>query len=479
MGRRLSEAMRGRVAWGGEEMEWYSSDASSYRVVPAAAALPEDAEDVAAAVRFAAENGVAVTARGGGTGLVGGALGGGIVLDLRLLDSVRVGDGFVEAGAGAPKGLVDARLAEAGMFLGPNPSVGPYCTVGGMVATNAAGSRSLKYGATIDNLLGVELVDGLGRLVGLPGDRAAAERIAAIAAGADGSAYPRTAKNSCGYRLDAAGSAGEAHRALAGSEGTLGIIVSARLRAAPLPARRCLAVLEYGSMEEAAADCPRIARAGPSALEMADGGLAGRGGCLLMVELERGREAGEALARLLRGRLVESTDDAAGMRAWWRSRDASLSRSMAALGGRGAPGGPLPDVMEDAAVPPARLGELVSLAGEVCRRFRLRCVAYGHAGSGNLHLRLAPLPGGDCRPREAAEAYFEGVRRLGGTVTAEHGDGLARTRFVRDQYGAGVHGLFVRLKRLMDPCGIMNPGKVVAAGAAGAPRAGGQKLAKL
>ena len=77
VGRRLSEAMRGRVAWGGEEMEWYSSDASSYRVVPAAAALPEDAEDVAAAVRFAAENGVAVTARGGGTGLVGGALGGG------------------------------------------------------------------------------------------------------------------------------------------------------------------------------------------------------------------------------------------------------------------------------------------------------------------------------------------------------------------------------------------------------------------
>ena len=503
LGDALAGAIAGDVIRGDDEAAaFYAADAGPFEARPAAAAVPRDEEDVAAAVRLAAERGVPVTARGGGTGLAGGAVGRGIVLDMRMLDGVEIdGPSSFAAGAGAPKGAIDALLGRRGLFLGPNPSVGPYCTAGGMVATNAAGSRSLKYGSIIDNLLGVRIVDGRGRVYDLPADAGLAARIAAAARGGEGEGgggggFPAVAKNSCGYRIDAVGSAADSHRVLAGSEGTLGIVLSARLRALEEPESRRLHVVACRSPADAAADCLALRAASPSAIEYVDGRTlsameeGGRGGamagmpdgtaCALLAEFDGPAEGGagpppeDGLLRSLRGTAVDSTGDAAEAGRWWRLRDAALSGTLRGRGrGRGDASPPPAYVVEDAAVPPRMVGALLALIAELEGRFGLRATVYGHIGSGNLHVRLSGGDGDDYggvgdrwpegrpRMRRIAEWYFERVVAMGGTITGEHGDGLARTWFVARQYGAWARGRFAALKALLDPHYILNPGKIV------------------
>ena len=128
-------------------------------------------------VKFASKNKISITARGGGTGLVGSAVGDGIIMDLRKLNKITLRDDYVIVEAGTQKGKLDLELQKKKKFFGPNPSVGPYCTLGGMIATNASGSRSLKYGSTIDNVLEIEFVDGQGNLIMLPENSEIASKI--------------------------------------------------------------------------------------------------------------------------------------------------------------------------------------------------------------------------------------------------------------------------------------------------------------
>ncbi|ABK78419.1 FAD/FMN-containing dehydrogenase [Cenarchaeum symbiosum A] len=438
----------------GEALDAYSADSGPCRVRPLAVVMPRDAADVARTVRFARRSRIGVTPRGGGTGLAGGAVGGGIVMDMRRMAGVRCGRSSVTAGPGASKGRLDAMLARRGRILGPNPSVGPYCTVGGMLATNAAGSRSLRYGTMIDSVLAVEFVDGTGRLRRLPGDGALSARILGVARRTDSAAFPCTSKNSSGYRLDAVRGAADSARILAGSEGTLGVITSVRLRTHEAPRRRRLEVLAYRSILRAAADCAGLAAAGPSTLEIIDYNILRYIGrpvpagtrCLLMVE------TCGAPARGHRGAVVASTRSGPEIDRWWRQRDRSLSYSI-----RAAPGGGMHNIMEDAAVPVARLPELVRAIWKVCAGSGMRPIIYGHAGDGNLHLRLAGRGG----TAGMARRYFAAVRSLGGTMTAEHGDGTARAGYLRAQYGAGTVARFAELKALLDPYGVLNPGKVL------------------
>ena len=524
----LAGAISGDVVRGDDDaVMFYAADAGLFEVRPAAAAVPRDEADVAAVVRLAADRGVPVAARGGGTGLAGGAVCPGIVLDMRLLAEIDLDgpDGptaSFTAGAGVPKGAIDSLLGEHGSFLGPNPSVGPYCTAGGMVATNAAGSRSLKYGSVIDNLLGARVVDGRGRIADLPADASLSARIASAARG-DGmppgpaAGFPATAKNSCGYRIDAVGTAADSHKVFAGSEGTLGIVVSARLRALEMPGSRRLYVVACESPADAAADCLALRAASPSAIEYVDGGVlslmgGGRAGmaampdgtaCALLVEFDGPQDGGGRGGRgggggappsearrmgSLRGTVADSTGDAGEMRRWWRLRDTALSGTLRRRGGGGRGGGrgtpPPAYVVEDAAVPPGRVGDLLALIASLEMRFSLHATVYGHIGSGNLHVRLSGGDGDDYggvgdrwpegrpRMRRIAEWYFERVVAMGGTITGEHGDGLARTWFVARQYAAPARRRFEALKALLDPHGILNPGKIVPAPAW--PRAHGR-----
>ena len=149
-------------------LNFYSVDASSYLVKPLIVVIPENEEEIISVLKYASKNKFSVTIRGAGTGLVGSALGKGIILDLKNFDKIRVGKNNVEIGAGAFKGNLDRELEKKGRFFAPNPSIGPHCTIGGMVATNASGSHSLKYGSTIDNLLGVRIITANGDIVKLP-----------------------------------------------------------------------------------------------------------------------------------------------------------------------------------------------------------------------------------------------------------------------------------------------------------------------
>lgn len=438
-------------------MEYYSVDASGYSVKPRGVALPRSVGDVADVVRWAAQNRTPVTARGAGTGLAGGALGDGIILDTSRMDRVRYLDGVVSAGPGARLGAVARLLSGYGRILGPNPSVGPYCSVGGMVATNASGSLSLGYGSIIDNLESVTLVDGRGDVVELPSNRHYSDIISGICRRAG--PFPDTTKNSCGYRLDAVPSPDMSHRVVAASEGTLGVVVGARLRTHPAPRRRALAVMRYADARSAAADCPRILECGPVSLEVVGPGIMeGYGGsCVLFAEFhdsvpERGGpdHADRVCGDVRRAAGVRPVMIREGIDRWLAGRNAALSRSLGMTGDRA------PSIIEDATVPLERLPDLFDVIRELGERTGSTPVYYGHAGSGNIHVRTPA----DSR---VTEWYLCEVMALGGTITGEHGDGMGRTGFVRRQYGEQNHMLFGLLKDAFDPHHILNPGKILPA----------------
>ena len=437
---------------------YYSTDASGYVVRPEAVALPRSIPEVSRMVRWALHRRIPVTPRGAGTGLVGGALGSGLVLDTSHMYNIAYEAGVLFAEPGARLGAVGALLHRHGRILGPNPSVGPYCSVGGMVATNASGSRSLGYGSVIDNLESVIIVDGRGDVVELPADPHYAGLIHDICGQAG--PFPSTTKNSCGYRLDAA--AGHPHRVVAASEGTLGVVVGAHLATYRAPRRRVLVVMEYDSGRAAAADCAHIVECGPVALEIAGPGIMEgyEGSCVLFAEFHdthrppgldlEGPRYADVICGMVRRASSRRPVLIRDIDGWLARRGAALSYSL-----RISPDCS-PSIIEDATVPPERLPDLFDIIQELAGRTGFAPIYYGHAGSGNIHVR-APA---DSR---TAEWYLEEVISLGGTITGEHGDGMGRTGMVGRQYGTHNCRLFGLLKHAFDPFHIMNPGKILPA----------------
>lgn len=431
-------------------LEYYSADASGCRVKSQGISIPQNESEVCGAVRRAVDQNVPVIARGGGTGLVGGSLGDGIVLDMTRLDQIRVDGAQVLAGAGVYRRHLDAALAQHSRLFGPNPSVGPYCTVGGMIATNAAGSRSLRYGSVIDNLETVTIVDGLGNLIRLPENEAYASDIAEICAHVHLDSYPDTTKNSCGYRLDAVMSPDASHRVVAASEGTLGIVVSATLRTHIIPKPRYLALIRYDDAVRAATDCPRMVERDPLSLEIVGPDLlpdVSGSHCMIFAEFDTDPAQWnvplqDMIQGTIDGVMVGNEADV-----WWHRRNAALSTALR--------DGASACITEDAAVPLRNLPQLFDTISDIWPG-QGRLFYFGHAGNGNIHLRFKVSPS-----EAESEAYLERVMAMGGTVTGEHGDGMIRTHMVQKQYDDDTYSLFLRLKALFDPHNILNPGKIV------------------
>ena len=463
--KKLEKTIKGQVLWDDAVLDYYSVDSSAYKIKPKVVVIPKNLKDVVTVLRFASQRKISVTPRGTGTGLVGSALGDGIILDMKNFDKIKISKDHVEVDAGALKGNLDKELLKHGKFFGPNPSVGPYCTVGGMIATNASGSRSLKYGSMIDNLLEVTLVTGTGDLIKLPSKTKYAEFVVRVANGIDKSTFPQVSKNSCGYRLDAINSQSDTQKIIAGSEGTLGIVVLAKLKIRKIPQRRSLLILGYDSVIRAARDCQNLIKLKPSALEFVDHNTmknfkAGflRSNCLLFIEFDENIKQSIAhLNKITNAKILHKLDSENEIQRWWKYRDSALYYSMKKV----LPRESMPHIIEDATVPVSRLAELFSIADVIRKKLHAKIIMYGHAGNGNIHVRLI-LPNKNKKAiKKTAMEFFTRIIKIGGTITGEHGDGLARSEFVKLQYGKKTYLAFNKIKQRFDPYNILNQDKII------------------
>ncbi|OHB62258.1 MAG: hypothetical protein A2Y76_15190, partial [Planctomycetes bacterium RBG_13_60_9] len=477
----------------------FSTDASSYRIVPQCVVAPRDVRDVVAVVRYAGDHGLAIAARGAGSGLAGESLCHGIVLDMtRYLKRITRVDG--ETATCEPGVVLDdlnKRLAEYRRKIGPDPSSGNRATIGGVVANNATGAHSLQYGhigafvqsaeAVLPDGNTVEFRNGI-EVERVPGGRAGsiARECWSLLTSSQAiieNALPATPRNRCGYNI--AGicrdNSIDLARLMAGSEGTLAVLTSITLRTVPLPAAKGLVQLEFDSLDSMARAVPTIVTTGPSACELLDQSLinmaidqlpqyrdilpAGAAAVLLVEQVG----ASEAEVR----EKLRATDAAVGQRAMGRTTILE-PKAQARVWKSRKDAGPLlyrrrnrkhpAEFMEDVSVNHTRLADYLAGLEKVQKKHGITMCFFGHAGDGELHVRPY-LDLGDPQDREKMLAIAEDVYTLawslGGTISGEHAVGLIRAGFVRRQYGDEYYGVLKKVKEIFDPSALMNPGKIL------------------
>ncbi len=468
----------------------YAEGAGIFRILPAAVCLPRDREDLASLAHWASAHRVALVPRGAGSAMGGGNVGDGVVVDLTALPRRLEVDGPARrARASSSVTLAELNIGadRAGLRLPPDPSSGRWATLGGMIATNAAGARTVRYGSVRRWVEAVELVTADGEVTelrrGLPpgtrtlaGERFEADAAPAIrgAAAMVGARFPRTRKNASGYALDAWLASGDLLDLLVGAEGTLGFVTSAEWRLDPLPPGRAGLRVTLRSLDALGDAVAALLEHDPSAIELLDRSfleLVGEAGpeALLLVELERDdqRAARKAAERA-----------AAAVRPWAAGVDIGLTPAAAerlwALRHAASPilAG-LPEtrrslqVIEDGCVPIDRMNAYIHAVRDSAAAQDLAVVIFGHAGDGHVHVNLLPevaRPGWEDSVAALLETITDALVRLGGTPSGEHGDGRLRAGLLARVYGDEVMALFARVKRAFDPLGILNPGVILPSG---------------
>lgn len=441
----------------------YSVDASHYEVMPSIVVQPKDAHDVSKVCRYASEKKTSVTARGAGTGLLGQSLTDGIVMDFtkHMNRVIEIGDRYIIVEPGIVKAVLDKELKKHGKFLPVDPASSNYCTIGGMIANNSSGVHGLGYGNTVDFLQDANVVFADGATDGRP----KFSRLHSLLESHAGflEKYPKVSKNSCGYRLDAVQD-GNA-KVFAASEGTLGLVTSAKFRILDLPEYRSLVVFGFENLISAAAAVPRLLKFSPVALEMLDSSVFSKQeGCMIFAEFagEKIQASMDGCIKSMTGKatVLESASDESSLTKIWAARKSALGSIMKMTVGSRKPIG----LIEDTVVNPAVLSEHVENLLAVYREYKLDYVMYGHVGDGNLHTRpmidTASKEQMDVMDRLARQVFAR-VVRSGGTITGEHGDGLGRLKFIEMVYGKQVTSLFKQVKEIFDPRYILNPGKKV------------------
>jgi len=462
----LQSTIQGDVFFQKEFREFYSVDASSYQIIPKVIVIPKNEKDVINAVKIAKKFKISVTVRGAGTGLVGSALNNGIILEMKNFNSIKLAKDNVTVGPGTVKGKLDKKLEEHKKFFPPNPSIGSFCSIGGMLGSNSSGSRSLKYGSVIDNVTEITFIDGNGNKITLPKNKRVSKKILGFAKKIDEKRFPNVTKNSSGYRIDKVKSINDSHKVVIGSEGTLGIILSAKLKIKDNPRKRILLVIEYKSIRDATKNCIEINKTKPTAIEFVDRTTINqikfkfdrKTMCLLFVEYDENISSNEKKIKLIiTGKIIKKLKKDSDIFQWWKHRDLSLYYSLKSIKQEKR----IPHVIEDAAVPLKNLSKLFSVLNKINKKYKTRSIVYGHAGNGNIHVRLVSDRKKITIIKNIAIQYFEEVIKLGGTITAEHGDGLARSEFIKRQYGAKNYKVFKEIKKFFDPKNVLNPGKII------------------
>lgn len=479
----------------------YSSDAGLTRIPPLAVAFPRTPEQALAAFDLARAHGVPLTARGGGTSCASNAIGPGLVLDFsRHMNRVLSIDPEARTATvepGCVGSTLQAAAAKHGLRFGPDPSSQNRATIAGMVANNACGPHATAWGRTSDNIVSLDCVDGQGRrFTATTGRDSALNDVPGLASLIDSNLAPirtqlgRFKRQVSGYSLEHLTPEGGRNLAamLAGTEGTLVLILSITVRLVPLPDAPVLAALGYRSMIEAADDVPALLAHSPLAVEGMDRRLVdvvrahkGPGAVPALPEgegwllVEVGAPGEDVTASLERARALCADSAAidtvvyppgAQASALWRIR-----ADGAGLGGRtppdGAGGGDQQawPGFEDAAVPPENLGAYLRDFTALMAEFDIDGLLYGHFGDGCVHVRLAmPLetPEGVAHSRAFLQSAARVCAAHGGSVSGEHGDGRARGELLRFMYSPDMLDLFARVKHVFDPANLLNPGVLAA-----------------
>lgn len=532
---RLRANTRGDVRFDRLHRAIYSTDAGIHEIAPVGVFLPRDESDVVTAVRECAALKVPIVARGAGTGIAGGAVGWGLQIDFSRyltriieIDPVRR---LARVQAGVVLDDLNATLAPHGLHFPADVATASRATLGGMISNNSAGSHSVYYGRTVDYLAGLRVVLSDGSVAAwrhapfddLPptADGRTAQRPFALGSQrVEGdeptwtpetplqreierelgalrgeirdealSRYPRVLRRNGGYALDRLCLSPHPNPAtlICGSEGTLGLVVEATLRLAPLPRYRALLVLHFENTLSAVAATPRALAHSPAAVELIDGlildagiplipaavrdqFLRGRPRALLVVELYDEDEATlhgrlEALSQELAadnvGQPAVPVIDAGIQAAVWALRNKGFGLLMSRPGQRHPY-----EFIEDAAVAPDQLADYIrELDAMLVEEGVTEAAHYAHASVGVIHVRPTLNlhdPADRTRLRRVAERTCALVARYGGAMTGEHGDGLLRSEWLERVYGPRITSAFARIKRAFDPANLFNPGKIVA-----------------
>ncbi len=466
----------------------YSSDASNYRVQPAAVVFPRDVSEVEDVLAIARKAGIPVTSRGAGTSVAGNAIGPGLVIDFsrhmnKILDinpeacTARVQPGVI---------MSDLQVACApfGLWFGPDPSTKNRATLGGMIGNNACGPHALTYGRTSDNTVSLDVIDGRGRrfiagrgLDQVPGLTDLVSTHLSLLRTELGRFTRQESGYSLEHLLPEKGS--DLAKALVGSEGTCVTVVEATVTLKPLPTRPVLVVLGYPTMVAAASDVVNLLPVEPLALEGMDSRLVdvvrravgtvpelpgGDGWLFCEVGEDEGdpRSAVERAADLVAAsacvdhRVVEDASEAAAL---WRIRADGVG-----LAGRTPAGNQAWPGWEDAAVPPANLGPYLTDFEALMAKYGIEGLPYGHFGDGCVHVRM-DVPLSEEGDIPVFKAFMEEaaalVGRYGGSISGEHGDGRARGALLPHMYSSEAIELFEQFKGLFDPDNLLNPGVLV------------------
>lgn len=501
IGAELAGLIRGDVRVDVYNRTAYSTDASIYRIMPQCVVMPRDEADVVAAVRYAAVNGIAIAARGAGSGLAGESLTAGIVLDMRRYMTAILETGpdgaWVRAQPGAVLDDMNRHLAKWGRKIGPDPSSGNRAVIGGVVANNATGAHSLLYGYIGEHVEKLRTVLADGTVCAFTNGMRAADcpeaegrRILEGCLALLGpnealieNAQPATKRNRCAYMLAGGGKDGAVNmtRLLAGSEGTLGVFTEITLRTVDVAAVRGLVQFEFATFETMAKAVPVIVQCGADACELMDSNVAKMAretlpqyhdilpidcAAMLLVEhsgpdVETVRAKIAATTHAVGAQATRATEylDADRQARLWKSRKDAVPLLNRCKGDAHPLG-----FIEDVSVDHRRLAEYLAGLTAISKKYNFPIAGYGHAGDGELHIRpyLNLRKAEDVAAmQQIAEEVFTLAWSLGGTISGEHGVGLVRAGFVRRQYGDAYYELLKGVKRLFDPQGILNPGKLI------------------
>jgi FAD/FMN-containing dehydrogenase/Fe-S oxidoreductase len=481
------------IAFDNLTRQLYSTDASIYQLTPAAVAFPRNTKQASALIEAAAQAGVSVIPRGAGTGLVGGAIGEGLVVDFsrynRQITDLDLERRTVRVGPGVVLDQLNNFLRPHGFCFGPDVATSSRATLGGMIANNSSGSHTPFYGTTADHLSELEVVLADGRAVAVGANhytlrkqRELVTDLVYFHALEIAERLPQTfAKRRPGYAIDrCVQEPNNLNHLLCGSEGTLAAITSAELKIVPLPEKKGLGLIFFASVAEAMQATVELLDFKPAAIEHIDRVLLDqtRGQlefqaardlleldfkpCQSLLVVEFFEDVEERLAALskrnlgLRHTILKTQKEANLV---WALRKAGLSL----LTGCKGDAKPITGI-EDAAVSPRQLPEYVAALQSLMASLHLEACYYGHAAAGLLHVRpvLNLHSMEDINKfRQLADEVSAIVRQFKGSLAGEHGVGIARTEYIADQLGESLWGVMHEIKAAFDPNNLFNPGKIV------------------